>query len=275
MNLLSQHLRHIPKFLHGFGRNYARAAKDKFSIEWVRPEKISCIVPEKSGDLGLDFKIHPKDPCKPYENIQELKDADELVQKLFSLEFNSLKQRAELAKDRALLTVKRHESDVGSHECHLAMMTTEIHHMQDIIKTHPRNKKLKVQLKEKIEKRKKYLKRLRMWDYKRFEWVLEKLNLIYKPPPETYITVTRKESIRKLAAMHCKKIKQERLDSYKAELKAKQKNFYLEKAKKLAFIREEEIACGLTPTVNEEDIENARKTSEALNRSPSSEELSS
>lgn len=49
---------------------------------------------------------------------------------------------------------------------------------------HPRNVSVKVFLKELIDKRKKYLKLLRKWDYKRFEWVLERLNLTYTAEPE-------------------------------------------------------------------------------------------
>jgi len=52
---------------------------------------------------------------------------------------------------------------------------------------------------------------------------------------------------------------QEKIDTYKRELKELQKNFYIEKAEKLAFIREEELACGLQPSVNEEDIACARQ----------------
>ena len=70
MNLLTGHFRHISKILTGIRRSYA---KEKFSIEWTRPEKISCILPEKSGDLGLDYKIDPKGPCQSYKNITELK----------------------------------------------------------------------------------------------------------------------------------------------------------------------------------------------------------
>lgn len=63
-------------------------------------------------------------------------------------------------------------------------MTADIHYLQEYMKNNPRNKKAKVALKEKIDKRKKYLSKLRVWDYKRFEWILEKLNLVYKPRPE-------------------------------------------------------------------------------------------
>ena len=69
MNLLTHHFKNVPKMFSTFRRGYA---KEKFSIEWTRPEKVSCILPEKSGDLGLDYKIHPKEPCKLYKNIPEL-----------------------------------------------------------------------------------------------------------------------------------------------------------------------------------------------------------
>lgn len=58
---------------------------------------------------------------------------------------------------------------------------------------------------------------------------------------------------------HCNKIIQQKLDAYKAELKMQQKDFYVEKAEKLAFIRNEEIACNLKPTVSEEDVAYAKQ----------------
>lgn len=67
--------------------------------------------------------------------------------------------------------------------------------------------------------------------------------------------ITRKESLTRLTEKHCNKIIQDKLNTYKRELKDLQKDFYREKAEKLAFIREEELACGLQPSVSEEDIE--------------------
>lgn len=63
-------------------------------------------------------------------------------------------------------------------------MTAEIQYLQNHMKNHPRNKKIKVFLKELIDKRQKHLKLMRKWDYKRFEWLLERLNLTYTVQPE-------------------------------------------------------------------------------------------
>jgi len=65
----------------------------------------------------------------------------------------------------------------------VAQMTADIRNMQQIMEQFPKDKRRKVKLKELIELRKKWLKFLRKWDYRRFEWLLEKLDLVYKPPP--------------------------------------------------------------------------------------------
>lgn len=79
-----------------------------------------------------------------------------------------------------------------------------------------------------------------------------------------YLRVERKDSLRKLTDKHCDKLIKDKLDAYKEELSSKQKDFFKEKAEKLAFIRQEEIECGLAPTVSEEEIERARKKYESF-----------
>lgn len=65
----------------------------------------------------------------------------------------------------------------------VAAYTSQIHDLQEFLKEYPRDSKAKVSMKEAIDKRRKWLKHMRTWDYRRFEWILEKLNLIYKPLP--------------------------------------------------------------------------------------------
>lgn len=66
----------------------------------------------------------------------------------------------------------------------VAVITAEILQLQEIQEIYPNNKKSKVLLKELIDKRKKWLKKLRIQDYPRFEFLLERLNLVYHPIPE-------------------------------------------------------------------------------------------
>lgn len=143
-------------------------------------------------------------------------------------------------------------------------MTVEIRALQEIIEQHPKNRRVKVPLKEKIDKRKKFLGYLRCWDYRRFEWILEKLNLVYKPCPEKFHWLARKESLRKLTTTHCENVRSERLAAYRKELEAQQLEFLENKIKDLEFIRSEQIECKVQVTVSTEDIQKVKKQYEEL-----------
>ncbi|XP_076652537.1 28S ribosomal protein S15, mitochondrial [Halictus rubicundus] len=252
--------------IYKFGGCLSRDAStmEKYKIEWKRPPKVPIMEPIQSGDLGLDITVKPSEIQLYYDRSKELDDASSIVKKMFSVEFQHGSAARNLKREKTMALVKRHASDRGSVESSIAAMTSEIHHMQEYFKDQPRNRKAKVFLKELIEKRHKQLKLLRKWDYRRFEWILERLNLVYKPMPVKLGMVTRKDSIRKLTQDYCDKIVQDKIDAYKAEMRVQQKIFFREKAEKLAFIRNEELECGVTPTVTEQDIEAARREAEKL-----------
>lgn len=138
-------------------------------------------------------------------------------------------------------------------------MTVQIRAMQQYMEDFPRNKLVKVQLKEMIDKRKKFLKYLRKWDYKRFEWILEKLDIVYKPPPTEFRRITRKESLVKLTDIHCSNIKDERLLEYKAQLESQQLDFLTKKIQNLEFIRSEQEVCKIPVTITKEEIQFVKK----------------
>jgi len=234
-------------------RKYATTIAD-YKITWIRPEKVPNLSSERSGDQGLKVQVKPSDFGKMYKELPELKDASDIVKKIFTLQFLPRKETIDIRREKVLDLVKRHELDQRSPEAQIAIMTSDIHQLQEYLIEYPKNTRMKVKLLETIAKRRKLLKFLRQWDYRRFEWILEKLNLVYKPKPELPHQITRKDSLRRLTEKHCSKLVQEKLDVYKRELKELQKYFYVEKVEKLAFIREEELACGLQPSVSEEDI---------------------
>lgn len=144
--------------------------------------------------------------------------------------------------------------------------------MQDYQAQFPENKKLKVVLKELIDKRKKYLRILRIWDYKKFEWLIEKLDLIYRPYPEHFHPIARKESLRKLTQIQCDNTRQERLDKYRKELQSQQLGFLENKIKNLEFIRNEQIECKVPVTVSLEMVNDAKKAYEKLKQQRQEEE---
>jgi hypothetical protein len=95
-------------------RNYVY--KSDLKIKWLRPEKISCIDPKKSGDLD---KIEFPDTSEfliGFEKSEELKKAEEMVKEMFTLEKSKRKDKVELYKQGLMGTVQRHQLDMGSHE---------------------------------------------------------------------------------------------------------------------------------------------------------------
>nr|CAI5870429.1 unnamed protein product [Callosobruchus analis] len=243
-------------------RSYA--FKSDLKIKWVRPQKIPCFKPEKTGDLEGVPQIDKEHVILDFKESKELSTADNNVKKLFSLEFAPHKHTNRLYIHEFVDKVKRHEYDIASIEVKIAKWTGVIRALQECMERFPRNKKLKVFLKELIDKRKKHLKYLRRWDYKRFEWLLERMNMVYKPPPNEFHWVTRKESLRKLTDQHCEKIRTERINQYKQQLENEQPAFLEEKIRTLQFIRNEQKECGAEVTVTQEEIDGCRKLLEDL-----------
>ncbi|KAG5885840.1 hypothetical protein JTB14_032035 [Gonioctena quinquepunctata] len=240
------------------------AFKSDLKIKWVRPEKIPCYKPEKTGDLLGYPKLDKKLYMLGFDNSKELQTADETVKKLFTLEFAPKKFSNRLYFKDVVHKVKRHEYDVGSAEVKIAKWTGIIRALQETMERFPRNIKLKVKLKELIDRRKKHLKYLRRWDYKKFEWLLETLEIIYKPPPNEFHWITRKESLQKLTDKYSTGIKQERLANYRMQLENEQQAFLEEKIASLQFIRKEQSDCEVPVTVTLEEIDAVRRQLEEL-----------
>ncbi|XP_071874170.1 28S ribosomal protein S15, mitochondrial [Bombus fervidus] len=263
--LLSTRVNNVYMFGGYLSRGMAQTIDD-YKIKWTRPVKIPSIDPRQTGDLGLKVSVKPTDIKNNYQNSKELQDADEIVKKLFTLDFQPKKESKYLERERIIGLVKRHICDRGSTEVKIAAMTCEIQYLQKYMEKHPKNVKTKVFLKELIDKRRKLLKHLRKWDYRRFEWLLERLNLIYVAQPEVLGAVSRKNALRQLTKNYCDGIIQQKLDVFKTELRERQKVFFTQKVKNLEYILEEEKKYGLEPTVTQEQIDAARQRAEELSK---------
>lgn len=244
-------------------RHYAKQIED-FNIVWNRPVKIRSIRPEKSGDGGVKLDIKPTDLASKYSMSKELEDANDNVKNMFTLQFLPQKITFQLRTEKILDMVKRHQADWGSPEAKIARMTNEILYLQEYVETHKYNRQIKHYLKELIEKRNKHIDFLRKWDYKKYEWILEKLNIIFKKTPIGNERVTRKKALRTLTQDYCDKFQQEKLDVYRTFLQKQQLSFYQEKAEKFAYIRNVQLEYGVQPTVTEEEIDKILKKVEEL-----------
>lgn len=260
-------------YLHNlnFTRNYA--FKSDLKIKWVRPEKIPCTKPQKSGDLEPINTISSNEFLFDFKNSQELQSADDVVKKLFTVGFAPRAELIRSYRHEMVDRVKRHTLDNESIEVKIASWTGAIRSMQDNLEKDPQNKVLKVRLKELIDKRKKRLKFLRMWDYKKFEWLIEKLNIVYKPTPLDVSPVTRKDSLRKLTKIYCDKVRNEKLEAYKKQLEQEQPVFLQEKIRTLEYVRDEQKRLNVPVTVEQEEIDNAKILLKQLQEKLSQENL--
>ena len=68
-------------------------------------------------------------------------------------------------------------------------------------------------------------------DVKKFEWLLEKLNIVYKPRPAFWERIERKKHMARLTDLWCQEYKDHLLSQLKSENLSKQPEFLREKAK--------------------------------------------
>lgn len=236
-----------------------RGIKHTVNIKWVRPEYVPSYKPEKSGDLEGLPPIPETALGKYYALSEEIKNAPESVKTIFSVGYLGKKEYHNLVKKELIERVKRHKYDESTTESKIAGLTGHIRYLQDVMEKFPRNAKMKQVVQELIDKRKKWLKYLRQYDYKKFEWLLEKLNLEYKAHPETYHKLSRKESLRKLTEMQCEEIRNKKLGDYRNLLESQQGPFLKKKLENLKLIRSEQIELQLPVTVTEQDIKTVEK----------------
>lgn len=122
-------------------------------------------------------------------------------------------------------------------------------------------KRLKYEIRVYANQRRQMISELRFNDYPQFEWLLERLDLFYKPKPprEHEILIGRKEGLRQMTKLHCDAVRQAKLDEYRNKLQAEKLPFLEQKIKNLKFIRDEEIELGIFQTITEEHIQEVQK----------------
>lgn len=238
-------------------------------VKWERPVHIETVNPIVSGDIdGLEhFGISDIDLSQPRPGLEKSKSlvaASEDVKRVMSLEFARRRDLMDTMTQEVLKSVQRHPHDFNSPEVMITMKTIKIRSLQKyLIDMWPyKNQPCKHQLTHLISARRKALGRLRQNDYKKYEWLLEKLNLLYKPQPHDAPRgvmiprelVARKASIERLTDLWCDELKRHRLKAYERKLQEAQPEFLRRKAEKLRFILAEEAELGLEPTVTEEQV---------------------
>ncbi|XP_023339752.1 28S ribosomal protein S15, mitochondrial [Eurytemora carolleeae] len=242
-------------------------------VQWKRPVRVETCNPELSGDIGgLEHfgEVDQTQPPLELEGCKALAEADAVVQKILSLEYRRRRDSMQKLKRDLVTTVRQHPLDDSSLEVKIATLTVKIrNYHRDLVERYPyKNQPLKHNMTACIALRRRLLEILREQDYRKFEWLLEKLNLFYKPVPHyDAFAVGRKSSIERLTDLWCDELKQHRLDKYKRKLMEDQPKFLRDKADKLKHIMAEEKDLGLEPSVFQEDVDEClRRAVEIENR---------
>jgi len=162
-----------------------------------------------------------------------------------SLEFAPHKKTVQVLKNDTLRQVQRHQLDCSSIESQVACLTIRIRNLQKHNAEKRHDVSNRHRLKEMIDRRKSLLKHLRRMDYKRFEWLLEKLDLVYHANVQPIEKVTRKGSLQKLTTYYCNSIREKCLEAYRHELESQKEAFTKEKEELLRWIEQEEKDLGV------------------------------
>ena len=280
------------EFLHGFDDNLNHevvGVSDKTHpvfLKWQRPKRIlkDEFGASGSGDMETfperdDFDLQR--PRRPYRGVEDaIANAPEEVRKVFSVEFGRNSDLLEEYKTRLKAKVRRHRLDEDSLEVAIAEITATIrlrrrildeaaepetlyNKVKGYVQQHPM-KNMRNGLRKLIYLRGRMLQRLRRTDIKKFEWVLEQLNLIFKEKPDVWQLIDRKTHLTRLTDLWCDELKQFRLDEYKLKLQDRQPKFLREKAETLRWIMKEEAELGLEATVTERDVQECLEKAEAI-----------
>merc|ERR1712126_282224 len=177
------------------------------------------------------------------------------VKRVLSLEFGRKKDLVNKVRHEVVRRVQEHPLDFSSLPVVIATMTIEIrNHQSDMIELYERptgkkrNQMRRRDLDILISHRRKCLELLRARDYKKFEWLLETLNIVYKPRPFEHEEIQRRVHQARLTALWCDEFRLHKLAENKKSLDQKQPGFLREKAEKYRWIMKEEAELGLEPT---------------------------
>lgn len=131
-----------------------------------------------------------------------------------------------------------------------------------------KRRRAKFVIKQMMHSRMELIRKLRESDYKQYEWLLERLDLQYKPRPikEYTILIARKEGLRRLTDAYCNDVREQKLNEYRNELEAQQLPFLDQKLKNLQFIRDEQIEMKVNVTITQEQIDETREHYEKLKK---------
>jgi len=236
-------------------------------IPWKEPEVIERDARHEdgSGDMGsmlelVGGSVDMSSPRIELEDSSALKDAPEEVKRILSLEFANHYNLTAYVKKELTQRVQDHKMDVDSLCVGIASLTVGIRNDQEQLeeefqRINKKNRQRQLSLRGRINTRRCLLRYLRQKDYKKFEWLLETLNIVYKPRPFEHEEIQRRVHQSRLTALWCDELRTHKMHQLKAALEKEQPSFLRSKAEKYKWMMEEEKALGLEPSISKEEVE--------------------
>lgn len=237
-------------------------------IIWKKPVHVELAFPgsDGSGDMRKNPEVDLSLPPVDIQYSKSYNEAPPEVKRLLSLEFHRNKEIIEKITHDIVMKVQEHKHDFSSVPVTIAQMTVKIRELQRrmIRPDGLPNKRLKHVTHLMVFRRKTLLDYLRSTDYKKFEWLLETLDLIYKPKVSEDEAIYRPTHMERLTDLWCDELKDYRKELYKKQLESEQVQFLMDKLDSLRWIMKEEKELGLGCTVSEQDIAKAEEDLRAL-----------
>ena len=203
-------------------------------VDWERPIHVTRVTPgeDGSGDMEGLPEVDPARPTHGLENSEDFASASADVKRVLSLEFARKSEVVKVIRDELVRSVQRHPLDFDSLEVLIATLTVRIRNAQAAMeRDEDRDPNLRHRTKIFVDHRRVLLRTLREKDVKKFEWLLEKLNIVYKPRPAFWERIERKKHMARLTDLWCQEYKDHLLSQLKTENLSKQPEFLREKAK--------------------------------------------
>lgn len=227
-------------------------------VRWKPVTQPSKLTPAYTGDLGVSETLDESLPRAAVSAARaEFDSADDITKRVLSLEFARGREKTKQLEEKAVAFIQRHRFDTESPEAKIGRLTARIRRYQQQLQdpvVFKSSSHLRSLVHDLAHQRSGMLRTLRAADYRRFEWLLEQLEVVYRPPLpyQTDTTLSRKSGIRRMVQIFCDSVRQEKLDALRQQLDAEKPAFELERRQTCDWIAAEERALGLPPSVDPE-----------------------
>jgi len=231
---------------------------------WRQPDYMYRGNPGEDGSGDLEIYPEPelKRPMLEYVGLKAYDNATPEVKRVLSLEMGRRSDIRKIVNEEYRMMVAEHKHDHTSNVVSIALLTLKIRNLQKHLgqlgQRGWRAAGKKHALVRAVNARRAQLGHLRTQDYPKYEWLLEKLNIVYKPRPYTFENIVRRRHTQRLVNLLCDETRTFKLQSLKDALEEDQPIFLRKKKETLENIMKKEKDFGLPETVTQKEIDEVR-----------------